>query len=249
MRVNPHKRCYREPSSSVGNPGGARPPYPGNRKECPAARRGEARFEPSSYGFRPGRGGHDKVERIYSLSTPNKRRKWMVDADLTGATDNIHHETILDAVSGFAARQLIKAWLKAGVMEKGTLPGHRTRHTTRWNHWPPAGKCRASRNRKGARGDRQEEQAVPRDFQPPRDAPIRRRPRGDFHRIRSGRAGGREHHCAMAGGAGSSLNEEKTAIRPITAGASTSWGSTCGSTRLARRGPGTSSSSTLAMPR
>ncbi|MGQ4810342.1 hypothetical protein NKDENANG_03799 [Candidatus Entotheonellaceae bacterium PAL068K] len=91
----------------------------------------EARFEPCSYGFRPGRGCHDAIERIYRLSKPNNRKKWVVDADITGAYDNIRHETILDAVKGFPAKNLIKAWLKAGVMdggafqpaEQGTLQG------------------------------------------------------------------------------------------------------------------------------
>jgi RNA-directed DNA polymerase len=42
----------------------------------------EARFEGSSYGFRPGRSCHDAIERIYNISCPNKRKKWVVDADI-----------------------------------------------------------------------------------------------------------------------------------------------------------------------
>ncbi|MGQ4809735.1 hypothetical protein NKDENANG_03161 [Candidatus Entotheonellaceae bacterium PAL068K] len=81
----------------------------------------EARFEPSSYGFRPGRGCHDARERIYSLSKPQGCKKWVIDAGITGAYDNIRHDTILDAVRGFTARHLIKAWLQAGVMDKGAF--------------------------------------------------------------------------------------------------------------------------------
>src|SRR6266567_1638256 len=49
----------------------------------------EARFEGCSYGFRPGRGCHDAIEKIYRLARPNSRRKWVLDADIKGAFDNI----------------------------------------------------------------------------------------------------------------------------------------------------------------
>jgi RNA-directed DNA polymerase len=47
----------------------------------------EARFEGSSYGFRSGRGYHDTIEKIYNIARPNKRKKWVVDADITGCFD------------------------------------------------------------------------------------------------------------------------------------------------------------------
>jgi RNA-directed DNA polymerase len=47
----------------------------------------EARFEPRSYGFRPGRSAHDAIEAIFSLATPHSRRKWVVDSDLKSAFD------------------------------------------------------------------------------------------------------------------------------------------------------------------
>ena len=47
----------------------------------------EARCEGSSYGFRPGRNAHDAIEKIYRLSCPNRRKKWIVDADSKGAFD------------------------------------------------------------------------------------------------------------------------------------------------------------------
>ena len=59
----------------------------------------EARFEPCSYGFRPGRGCHDAIERIYRLSTPKTNKKWGVDADIKGAFDNIRHASILGGIS------------------------------------------------------------------------------------------------------------------------------------------------------
>jgi len=81
----------------------------------------EARFEGASYGFRPGRGCHDAIEKIYQLARPNKRKKWVVDADIAGAFDNISHDHILSAIAHFPARELIRQWLKAGYVDKGVL--------------------------------------------------------------------------------------------------------------------------------
>ncbi len=78
----------------------------------------EAKFEPCSYGFRPGRSCHDAIARLYSIYRPHRNKKWIVDADITGAFDHIQHHTILEAIQGFPGQKLIKAWLKAGIMEK-----------------------------------------------------------------------------------------------------------------------------------
>jgi RNA-directed DNA polymerase len=48
----------------------------------------EAKFEGSGYGFRPGRGCHDAVQRIYLLARPQGRKTWVVDADIKGAFDS-----------------------------------------------------------------------------------------------------------------------------------------------------------------
>jgi RNA-directed DNA polymerase len=79
----------------------------------------EARFEGSSYGFRPGRGCHDAIGKIYLIARPNKRKKWVVDADIKGAFDNIDHDFVLRAIGETPGRELIKQWLKAGYMEEG----------------------------------------------------------------------------------------------------------------------------------
>ena len=81
----------------------------------------EARFEGSSYGFRPGRSCHDAIARIYHLACPNKRKKWLVDADIQGAFDNISHDFLLKALGEASGRALVKQWLKAGVMEDGAF--------------------------------------------------------------------------------------------------------------------------------
>jgi RNA-directed DNA polymerase len=80
----------------------------------------EARFEPRSYGFRPGRGCHDAIAAIYNACKgPWSMRVWALDADLAAAFDRIHHDRLLTAIGSFPARDMIRGWLKAGVFEAG----------------------------------------------------------------------------------------------------------------------------------
>jgi len=80
----------------------------------------EARFEPKSYGFRPGRGCHDAIEVIHKTAKGKfSKRQWVLDADLAAAFDRIDHAHLLGALGGFPARGLIEGWLKAGVIENG----------------------------------------------------------------------------------------------------------------------------------
>jgi RNA-directed DNA polymerase len=80
----------------------------------------EARFEPKSYGFRPGRGGHDAIACIYStVGKKTARRLWVLDADLAAAFDHIDHASLLAALGDFAAKGLVAGWLTAGVVEAG----------------------------------------------------------------------------------------------------------------------------------
>src|ERR1700694_5352909 len=82
----------------------------------------EARFEPKSYGFRPGRGCHDAIEAISQVAKgKSPRRRWVLDADLAGAFDRIAHDHILAMLGSFPARGMIAQWLKAGVVENGRL--------------------------------------------------------------------------------------------------------------------------------
>ena len=78
----------------------------------------EARFEGISYGFRPGRGCHDAIAKIFQLARPNKTRKWVLDADIEGAFNNIAHQALLETIGNLPARELIKQWLKAGYVEE-----------------------------------------------------------------------------------------------------------------------------------
>ncbi len=82
----------------------------------------EARFEPKSYGFRPGRGCHDAIESIHKTACgKSAHRLWALDADLAAAFDRIDHSHLLNALGGFPAKGLIERWLKAGVVEGDRL--------------------------------------------------------------------------------------------------------------------------------
>jgi RNA-directed DNA polymerase len=48
----------------------------------------EARFEPNSYGFRPGRSCHDAIGAIYCAV--NKKSKYVLDADISKCFDRIN---------------------------------------------------------------------------------------------------------------------------------------------------------------
>jgi RNA-directed DNA polymerase len=73
----------------------------------------EAKFEPNSFGFRPGRSAHDAIGAIFN--SINKS-----DADISKCFDKINHEELLKKINTFPTmRRLIKAWLKSGVMDDG----------------------------------------------------------------------------------------------------------------------------------
>lgn len=48
----------------------------------------EARFESNSYGFRPGRGCHDAIERCWRRLNRHCKDRWVLDADIKAAFDN-----------------------------------------------------------------------------------------------------------------------------------------------------------------
>lgn len=80
----------------------------------------EARFEPNTYGFRPGRSCHDAVEAIFAAI--NKSAKYILDADISKCFDKIDHKALLDKLNTTKEiRNAIKGWLEAGVVDNGEL--------------------------------------------------------------------------------------------------------------------------------
>ena len=87
----------------------------------------ETEFLPCSHGFRPGRSAHAALDALYE-SVGRRGQTWVIDADLAGYFDSIPHTGIrafLDLrIRDGVVRRMIDKWLKAGVLEAGTL--HRT---------------------------------------------------------------------------------------------------------------------------
>jgi RNA-directed DNA polymerase len=77
----------------------------------------EARFEANSYGFRPGRSSQDAIEQCWLSLKGSSKAKWILDADIKGAFDNISHDFILSKIGEIPGREMIKQWLKAGYVE------------------------------------------------------------------------------------------------------------------------------------
>jgi RNA-directed DNA polymerase len=76
----------------------------------------EARFEPNSYGFRPGRACHDAVAAIFD--SIRYKAKYVLDADIAKCFDRIDPKKLLHKLNTFPTmRRQIKSWLKAGVMD------------------------------------------------------------------------------------------------------------------------------------
>jgi len=90
----------------------------------------EAKLEPNTYGFRPGRSCHDAIAAIFIAL--GQKTAFILDADISGCFDNIDHNALLEKLNTTPTlRKIIKGWLKAGVMEgrkfkstnRGTIQG------------------------------------------------------------------------------------------------------------------------------
>lgn len=87
----------------------------------------EADFHPRSFGFRPGRNAHQAVEAIREGLRMGKTE--VVDADLAQYFDTIPHQQLMRQVarrvSDGAILRLIKAWLRAPILEEEEGGGRR----------------------------------------------------------------------------------------------------------------------------
>ncbi|MDJ0633781.1 MAG: group II intron reverse transcriptase/maturase [Xenococcaceae cyanobacterium MO_188.B29] len=77
----------------------------------------EARFEPNSFGFRPGRACQDAIWTIKNAI--QAKAKYVLDADIAKCFDCINHLALLQKLNYKGkVRQQIKAWLKSGVIDQ-----------------------------------------------------------------------------------------------------------------------------------
>ncbi|MEM8831605.1 MAG: reverse transcriptase domain-containing protein [Cyanobacteria bacterium P01_G01_bin.19] len=78
----------------------------------------EATFEATSYGFRPGRSGHDAIRHIKDAI--QGKAKYVLDADIARCFDRINHTALLNKINyNGRIRRQIKSWLKSGVIDRG----------------------------------------------------------------------------------------------------------------------------------
>ena len=78
-------------------------------------------FSEYSYGFRPGRSCHDAIRQ--ALCYLNDGYEWVVDVDIEQFFDRVNHDKLIqilrEQVNDSTTLNLIRKYLKAGVMEKG----------------------------------------------------------------------------------------------------------------------------------
>ena len=84
----------------------------------------EADFLGFSYGFRPGRCQHDALDAL-AVGIMRTKVNYIVDADVEKFFDRISHDWLLrfleHRIGDARILRLIRKWLKAGVMEDGTV--------------------------------------------------------------------------------------------------------------------------------
>jgi len=83
----------------------------------------EPKFSKFSYGFRPGRDCHMAIDK--ALEYLNEGYEWIVDLDIEKFFDTVNHDKLIQVlrleVNDSTTLNLIRKYLKAGVMEKGVF--------------------------------------------------------------------------------------------------------------------------------
>lgn len=88
----------------------------------------EETFSEYSYGFRPDRSCHDAIKQ--ALDYLNEDYEWVIDIDIEQFFDKVNHDKLIqilrEQVSDSATLNLIRKYLKAGVMEQGLVKATKT---------------------------------------------------------------------------------------------------------------------------
>jgi RNA-directed DNA polymerase len=79
----------------------------------------ELSSDPNSYGFRQNRSTHDAMGQLFVSLSNKASAQWVLEADIKGCFDHINHDWLLRNVS--MDTEVLRKWLKAGVVYKGRL--------------------------------------------------------------------------------------------------------------------------------
>ena len=83
----------------------------------------DSSFSENSYGFRPSRSAHDAMDKV--LEYLNEGYEWVIDLDIEKYFDTVNHDKLIsilrEKVNDKTTLHLIRAVLRAGVMEKGLV--------------------------------------------------------------------------------------------------------------------------------
>jgi RNA-directed DNA polymerase len=84
----------------------------------------EPEFRDCSYGFRPGKTAHQALSRLNHIIA-HERTQWVVEADIKGFFDHVHHEYLLQFVEHRIGDsnllRVIQRFLKAGILDDGVF--------------------------------------------------------------------------------------------------------------------------------
>ena len=79
----------------------------------------ETTADPNSYGFRPERSTADSAGACFNALANKQSAEWILEGDIKGCFDNISHDWLIANIP--MDKEILKKWLRAGFMDKGTL--------------------------------------------------------------------------------------------------------------------------------
>ena len=79
----------------------------------------ESTGDPNSYGFRIERSTADAMGQLFISLSKKASAQWILEADIQGCFDHINHDWLIANVS--TDKEVLRKWLKAGVIHKGQL--------------------------------------------------------------------------------------------------------------------------------
>jgi RNA-directed DNA polymerase len=79
----------------------------------------ETTGDPNSYGFRVERSTADAMGQLFVCLSKKVSAQWVLEADIKGCFDHINHDWLIANVP--TDKEILRKWLKAGVIHKGQL--------------------------------------------------------------------------------------------------------------------------------